>query len=49
MFISTDVWGGTSGTSRDVPIFVQFHEKIRTVDEGFRKKKIKKKRKKRKI
>ena len=41
---STDVRGGTSGTSRDVPIFVQFHEEIRTVDEDFIKKKIRKKR-----
>ena len=26
--VVTDVRGGTSGTSRDVPIFVQFHEKF---------------------
>ena len=25
---TTDVRGGTSGTLRDVPVFVQFHEKF---------------------
>ena len=30
--IITDVRRGTSGTSRDVPIFVQFHKEIRTVN-----------------
>ena len=33
----TDLRGGTSSMSRNVPIFVQFHEKILTVDENFRK------------
>ena len=28
--VGTDVRRGTSGTSRDVPIFVQFHKKICT-------------------
>ena len=39
----TDVRRGTSGTSRDVPIFVQFHTKIRTVDDTQREKKVAKK------
>ena len=39
----TDVGRGTSGTSRDVPIFVQFHKKIRTVNDTQREKKVAKK------
>ena len=35
MLVHKDVRGGTSGTSRDMPIFIQFHDKIRTVDEDF--------------
>ena len=38
----TDLRGGTSSMSRNVPIFVQFHEKILTVDENFRKNFLKK-------
>ena len=41
--VVTDVRGGTSGSSRDVPIFVQFHEKIRTVSQDEKEKKIAKK------
>ena len=40
--LHTDVRRGASGTSRDVPIFVQFHAKIRTVDDTQRKKKVEK-------
>ena len=38
--IVTDVRGGTCGTSRDVPIFVQLHEKIRTVSQDEKEKKM---------
>ena len=41
--LTTDVGRGTSGTSRDVPIFVQFHKKIRTVHDTKREKKVAKK------
>ena len=43
-YLVTDVGRGTSGTSRDVPIFVQFHKKIRTVHDTKREKKVAKKR-----
>ena len=40
MFTITDVRRGTSGTSRDVPIFVQFYEKIRTVSQDEKEQKF---------
>ena len=40
---TTDVRRGTSGTSRDVPIFVQFHKKFVQLMTYKKKKKVAKK------